>query len=456
MMILPFIVIGQTLEDALRYSQTTNFATARTMGVSGAFGAMGADFGSITYNPASLGNYWRSEFIFSLGFEGGYTDSKFGKKQKTDFDNKYALNSIGFVSNSKRSSSNMISSNFAIGLVKKANYYNYVNAEGKATGSILESPDVLDQSTFDYSPYNSIAINKQQVIEESGNLNELIFALGGNYKKKILFGVSIGMPFLNYSTKRIYNEKAPDELWDDENFFFRTIDYKETYSTVGVGFNLKAGGIYILPKNFRVGFAIHTPTSFRLKDDFTEDFVVDSRNYYIDTIQADYFFDYKFNSPWKFIASTGKIFKVNDITGFVNIDAEYVGYENTKYNLTKYSDDSYDRENEKYQNNEIKTKLKSTFNFRLGSEIAYKKLRLRLGGALNGSPFADSDGFDPAYTYSAGLGYRSNEYYVDIAYLVANNSYAYQPYVASDPSRSNTISIDKTSNKLSLTFGVKF
>jgi hypothetical protein len=453
---LPLFVIGQTLEDALRYTQTNNFATARSMGVSGSFGAMGADFSTITYNPASLGNYWRSEFNVSLGYSNGYTNSQLGKKQKTNFDGKFNFNSIGFVTNSHTSSSGIVSSNFAIGLVKKANLYNYIDIAGKASGSILESPDVIDQSSLDYSQYNDIPISKHQIVEESGNINELILALGGNYKKRLLFGFSLGVPFLNYSTKRKYNEKAPDDLWDDENFFFRTIDFKETYTTVGVGINLKAGATYILPQNFRIGFAMHTPTSYRLKDDYTKDFIVDSRNYYIDTIANAFYFDYKYSTPWKFIGSAGKIFKINDISGFVNFDAEYVGYDNARYNLTKYSSDEYDAENERFQNDEINNKLRSTFNFRLGSEIAFKKLRFRLGGALNGSPFAYSDGYNPDLTYSAGLGYRGDEYYIDVAYLTTTKKYSYQPYTAEDPSRSNSISIDKYSNNIALTLGVKF
>jgi len=453
---LPVFVIGQTLEDALRYNQTNNFATARAMGVAGSFGAMGADLSTITYNPASIGNYWRSEFNVSLGYSDGYTNSQLGRKQKTNFDGRFNFNSIGFVTNSGRKSTGVVSSNFAIGLVKKVDFSNYIDIAGKASGSILESPDVIDQSSLDYSPYNNIPIDKHQIVEESGSINELILALGGNYKKRLLFGVSLGVPFLSYSTVRKYNEKAPDELWDDESFFFRTIDYKETYTTVGVGINLKAGATYILPQNFRLGFAIHTPTSYKLKDDYTKDLVVDSRNYYIDTIANAFLFDYKYSTPWKFIGSVGKIFKVNDISGFVNFDAEYVGYNNLSYNLTKYSNDELDAENERFQNKEISNKLRSTFNFRLGSEVAYKKLRFRLGGALNGSPFAASDGFSPDLTYSAGLGYRGDEYYVDIAYLTTKKEYSYQPYTAEDPSRSNSISIDKYTNNVALTFGVKF
>ncbi|MEZ4907689.1 MAG: hypothetical protein R2771_08660 [Saprospiraceae bacterium] len=67
--VFPSFIYAQSVEDALRFSRTENFSTARSMGVAGAFGAMGADFGTIGYNPATLGNYWRGEMVFSLDFK---------------------------------------------------------------------------------------------------------------------------------------------------------------------------------------------------------------------------------------------------------------------------------------------------------------------------------------------------------------------------------------------------
>ena len=101
-MILPFIMFGQTLEDALRYSRTNNYSTARSMGVAGAFGAMGADFGAISYNPATLGSYWKSEFNLSVGTYNGSTNTNFGENANNSIPMKLSFNSIGFVTNTKK------------------------------------------------------------------------------------------------------------------------------------------------------------------------------------------------------------------------------------------------------------------------------------------------------------------------------------------------------------------
>ena len=48
-------------EDVMRFSQLNFGGTARSMGSAGAFGALGADFSSLSNNPAGLALYKRGE-----------------------------------------------------------------------------------------------------------------------------------------------------------------------------------------------------------------------------------------------------------------------------------------------------------------------------------------------------------------------------------------------------------
>ncbi len=450
---LPLLVFGQTLEDAVRYSRSTYYSTARTMGVAGAFGAMGGDFGAISYNPAALGNYWKSEFNVSFGLNNGYSKTDFGKKNKTGLNSKFSFENIGFVTNSRRKSEKWISLNFAIGMNKTSSFNSTVNASGRNPGSIIEDTRLV--SGIDYTPWNDVPIDKNLTIFESGSINELLFALGGNFNKKFIFGVSVGIPFLNYYTERDYNEEAPDELKQDDDFYFSNLTYSEDYTTVGVGANLKAGIVYILPKDIRIGFAMHSPTIYSLQDDYDINFNVDSRNYDFDPLDNSGYFKYKFKTPWKFILSSGKLFKSGDVAGFINFDAEYVNYTSSRYNFRKSSSDPYDIENEKIQNEKIRNDLKSAFNFRAGSEFAYKKYRFRIGGGLLDTPFS-AGGYQADIVYSFGIGYRANNYYIDFAFLGTNNSYSYYPYVAEQTERSPSVDIKKHDNKLTVTTGFKF
>ena len=56
------VLKAQNAEDALRYSSTFLTGTARYTGLGGAYGAVGADFTSLSSNPAGIGLYKKSDF----------------------------------------------------------------------------------------------------------------------------------------------------------------------------------------------------------------------------------------------------------------------------------------------------------------------------------------------------------------------------------------------------------
>ena len=71
-------------------------------------------------------------------------------------------------------------------------------------------------------------------------------------------------------------------------------------------------------------------------------------------------------------------------------------------------------------NQTIKTRYTTAHNFRVGGELRYNKLRFRLGTAYYGTPFANgynnSDADQSRMSYSGGLGFRNENFYLDIGY----------------------------------------
>ena len=59
---------GQNEDDVFRYSYQESLGSARTMGMGGAFGALGADLSCLTGNPAGLGMYRRGDVGLTTGF----------------------------------------------------------------------------------------------------------------------------------------------------------------------------------------------------------------------------------------------------------------------------------------------------------------------------------------------------------------------------------------------------
>jgi hypothetical protein len=61
-------LLGQNETDIFRYSFTESLGSARTMGMGGAFGALGADLACLTGNPAGIGLYRRGDASLTTGF----------------------------------------------------------------------------------------------------------------------------------------------------------------------------------------------------------------------------------------------------------------------------------------------------------------------------------------------------------------------------------------------------
>ena len=81
----------------MRYS-TTNFGgTARSMGVGGAFGALGADFSAAGINPAGIGFNRKREFMVTPGMSFGKSSATFYGENTQDNINRFYLGNVGLI-----------------------------------------------------------------------------------------------------------------------------------------------------------------------------------------------------------------------------------------------------------------------------------------------------------------------------------------------------------------------
>src|SRR6185295_13459415 len=81
---------AQNAIDALRYSQLAFGGTARGIGIAGATGALGADFTALSNNPAGIGLYRGSEFMFTPSFVNIHNKATYRDTHLDDY--KYNLN----------------------------------------------------------------------------------------------------------------------------------------------------------------------------------------------------------------------------------------------------------------------------------------------------------------------------------------------------------------------------
>ena len=380
--------------------------------------------------------------------------------------------------------SDWTTSNLAIGLNKIANFNNSFTYSGNTIGSITErwtelargfSPDVLEEfeafpafvsgAIFDFDEDNNYetdfsdnpdqSVSKQQLVEQSGSINEILIAWAGNLNNKFSVGVSLGLPFVSYNELSTYEELDPD----NENDFFNSLEYTEFLTTSGTGFNLSAGFIYAPSPILRAGLSIKSPTWFFLTDDFDTNiaysFTENGDNQLLSEASPAGTFKYRFNAPWIITGSLSSVYRLGSLQGFLSGDVEYKDYTSNSFNLSAYSSNPDDRVFGQELNRQIAQELQSTVSFRIGTELAYQKFRFRLGTQISQSAFRDA-GSETDNAFTAGIGLREDRFFIDLAYVSSTASSGYIPYDLSDDSREQFVSNEARIGQIAATVGFKF
>ncbi len=480
---------GQNFLDALLYSQYDILGTARTIGVGGGLGALGTDFGVLSTNPAGLALNRKSEFVITPAFlhnqvESTILDNEDALPNK-EGKGKILLNNFGLVVfSSPRRSPKWKTMNFSIGFNKLADFNREYSFDLRGPGSLLEdylliANDNLGFDLLDVDPFGTYVANqalaiytfeppdddgfyhsdfeltpnpviaKEQTITEEGSVNELTFALSGNYDEKVMFGISIGVPIVRFSQEKTYREIDDGSGADGTVPFFEEMEFQEDLTTTGTGFNAKLGLIFRFNQAFRLGVAAHTPTSYSLEESFTSTMVysyTDQNGFNTETgLSPEGNFRYRLRTPWRFIGSAGYLI---NRAGFLTGEVELVNYTQSNFNF----DGSGGLEDD--ANREIDDELSSAINVRLGGEFAYQNFRFRAGVGLLQSPFEGDTDF--SNTFSAGFGIRQRSFYVDLAYRYNTGTDQYSPYDAIDPIRQINVENNLNRNLIVATLGIRY
>ncbi len=465
-------VNAQNEVDALRYSQTTFGGTARSMAMGGAFGALGADFSSLSTNPAGIAMYKKSEFTLTPSFYRGKTSSSFYGTSNDD--SKYNLNIsnvglvIAFEPNKRISKSGWKNFQFGIGMNRYANFNNRMMIEGYNNSSSMlsmfadEAHGIApsDLSSFDLGLaydtdliFDTVGNNEyhndmpnggvlqSKSVTTNGCINEIVLSFGANYNDKLYFGATIGLPQLRYFEESTYSETNTD--YPDN--YFNSFTYNQNLETKGNGINLKLGMIYRPADWVRIGAAIHTPTFYNyMRDKWSSSITShfnDGKSYSADSPQGT--FDYTLETPMRAIGSLA--FIIGNY-GVISGDYEYVDYSNAK--LRSDDDDFVDA------NNAIRNNYQDQSNIRLGTEWRVgPQFSIRGGYALYGSPYKSGINDAERTSYTGGLGYREQSFFVDFAYVLTQSNEKYYLYNYTGlPAVKN----DLTNNNFILTLGFKF
>lgn len=477
---------AQTAGDALRYSFLEVGGTARTVGVGGGIGALGADYSVLSTNPAGIAAFRTNEFVITPSVYNAKTSSLLengsGNSTNVETSTKFNMNNIGMILNNRPRGRKWTTVNFGIGFNRLATFDQEFEFEGTSNGTIVDrftelandglfdefevalaenvvaiytgtDPNFYTNDFLDPSTSPDYVVNRKQSVKTKGSYSELVFSLGGNFDEKLMFGATVGVPFLSFEETKIYEESELNGV--DDVLFFNDLTFQEELTTSGVGINLKLGVIYRINQMFRLGAAFHTPTAMSLTDNFSTQFTYDytdaNGNSSLTEDSPAGLFDYKLRTPWRAIASAAVLINRK---GFISADIEYVDYSKSKFNLTSDSDNIEDQNYEIDLNNTIGSDFQSAINIRVGGEYAIEMYRLRAGYNISGTPYADSNITNNAYSF--GVGYRKRTFYLDFAYKKSQITEGYVPYLLADPSQEQSVQNEVNNSQFLLTAGFKF
>lgn len=495
--LLPLFSLGQNELDALRYSQNYFGGTARSMSMGGAFGALGGDVSTLSYNPAGVAMFRSTELTFSPSLFFNETNSDFfvgNQTQQTSTDSKYNFNfnNLGIVvSYVSENESDWKSVNFAVGYNRKNNFNQNIIIEGNNTNSSLldnfwntangQSPESLwayrerlafDTYLIDTLPGSnnqyviplaqSANLTQRKTIQTAGGMGEYVFSFGANYNHKLYLGATFGVQSIHFDQTAIHRE-FNNEL--DANYYdMESFSYRETLTTSGTGFNVKIGAIYRPTDWLRIGGAVHTPTFVSLTDEYYTEMQssvhlgsnpatgyetfrsepTDDQGYDLGVL----FSEYEVTTPFRAMGSIGMVIQKRAL---ISIDYEYLDYSKIKLRSDEY--DFYD------ENNTIKNTFGSTFNLRAGAEIRLADAyTLRGGYAYYGSPYQTATNREDGASHwlSGGFGIRSANFYFDFAYVYEMTNTTHYLYDVPEPFEVVGADTEARKSRIITTFGIRF
>lgn len=475
-------------EEAFKFSEVKNTGSARMQALGGGYTALGADATNAFYNPAGLGFYNRSELsitpiISSLRNSTNYIDSK------TNLNTSNAnIGQLGLIMSSPGAGTRKRRSTLAITYSKQVNLFNDFSYSGQNKRSSMMdyfaekanrravSSQVLDDEynassgnaetatsmyyqTFmiDPSPNGNapyykveptLPVNQSGSNTTSGSTSQWNFGYGVNFDDKTYVGFSVGFMRVNYEYIGNHTERFPSGK------YFNGFEFNDDLITRGGGVNLSIGAIKRVAENITLGVNITTPTYMSLSETYNNSILIDNKSTLTTTNKQvsviPYDFQYNLTTPLR--ANGGGAFFFGDKKGFIALDAEYVGYKSMGVKDVQDANWSSD------QKRAIRNEFNNVVNFKAGAEYRINNVRVRVGAKYMPNPYVQKSSTESGNQLltSAGVGYRSSKFFIDLAGVFNSYSSSFTPYQLNNPNNYASASIASTRNNFVISVGTFF
>ena len=431
-----FVGEGKAQNDAdlLRYSMLNPIGTARFNAMGGAFGALGANFTALSTNPAGIGFYTRHEISLTGGWLSQNASSEYyGDNNSIDgsrglmpqgggvfcFNSNYPERAwkfhAAFGANRLKDFNNNV---YSRGINTESSYMEYVAGSSSGydfglsdqntahMGNLAYQTGLLDYTdtvNFLYGTFLGKGLEQRHILRERGNITEMVFSFGGNWRDKLYFGATLGVPIVNYSQESVVSETDAGNS-GVLDYSFRSYEYQQDMDVSGSGINLKLGLIYKPVHFFRVGVAFHTPTHYWLRENTTVSLNTEMARWYGDSYLPN-------AASYGYTDSYEVIFLIKNF-GAVAIEGELTDYRTMRLDVgdLDYESDLQSVLDENYRLSGV---------VRVGTEWKFNILSIRAGYIWQSCPYTNEALRDSWYnhTATAGIGLTLGAWNLDFGFM---------------------------------------
>ncbi len=529
----PLLLSAQSAPDLYMLSQTDQRGTARFLSMGGAFTALGGDLSTLTQNPAGIGVYRRSEIGATLDISPRRITSQTSTDKIGMNKTKAYCNNFGYVGTvrldglmrtfSWGASYNRLASfdrtydvyngatatsltNYVASYTNRAGYTESTLGFGKDYNPYLDSDadwlSILSYSSYMINPFNGSYHGLYQPgskgdaysqVRESGYVDEYAIDFGGNVGNVVMWGIGFGITDLSFNQTAYYSEIVENGFIPSDDGMVTgrgAYDLVNRRNISGTGFNMKFGVIVKPINEFRIGFAVHTPTWYSLSNsayaetkysyhnpgrpDYPQE--VDANGKVVrmgnpfegSDYTDDAYYNFHMNAPWRIMVGAAAVIGNQAI---VSLDYERQAFNDISMS---YQNSYGDYVSDDAVNQDVKDYYKAANILRLGLEYRLTpNFSLRAGynyasttaknDILDGRAEVLTAGTNPAYTMnkttnsiSVGLGYHYKAFYLDGAYVHRNRKSVYQAYTSSEVGAGPQADLSETVNSIVLSVGFRF
>lgn len=469
-----------TSKNASQYINNTQNASANQL----ALGNLGVVFSSKNRNPVRSGGWQGGSFGISYSRQNIFKNTvRFGDRNNassmSDFFAEYANQEA------TGSQQGVVVGDFKNDLYNNGTVFDFPTSM-YYYGLVID-PQLGSQIGYPYSGIElGKAANQNFLSTSTGYTSGWNFAYGANYMNKLYVGVGFSLARMNYTNTKTMNEDYEDPAG------VSGFSYTNDLSTNGRGFNLSGGLIYRPNDLLRIGVSVTSPTWFNITEsagqglqtrlarpyeisqgtfpEYSPDLpdVLRRNGYGLSAINGVNYLtsvpdlsvlpfesSYRLRTPTKLTGGVGLFFGKN---GFISADAEYVNYTGMKLS----SDDQNASQDlrDGYANSLIRSTYRNVVNLKVGGEYRIDKVSLRAGVSYYQDPYKQIAQFNSLdrsrYIFSAGVGYKTDRFYIDAAVTHGQQTTAYSPYILANTNDYASAKIKNQTTNAILTLGTYF